>query len=142
MICFNVNFNYNTYSAQEVEKLKQKLISAEKRQQSIIEAFKKTSKDFREVCYILTGYRIDALKQNIYRLSHVYADSPNDNLLFEWAETDRGIKLLENDYSEKLTDLLQTYLKQHDSFPAFLASLTLDLFHKQTHVANINQSTF
>jgi mitotic spindle assembly checkpoint protein MAD1 len=116
----------------EVEKLKQKLSSAEKRQQNIIDAFKKTSKEFREVCYILTGYRIDFLKQNTYRLSHIYAESPNDILLFEW-DTDRTIKLLENSYSEKLKESVQTYLAQHDSFPAFLASLTLDLFRKQTH---------
>jgi mitotic spindle assembly checkpoint protein MAD1 len=116
----------------EVEKLQQKLSSAEKRQQNIIDAFKKTSKEFREVCYILTGYRIDFLKQNTYRLSHIYAESPNDILLFEW-DTDRTIKLLENGYSEKLKESVQTYLAQHDSFPAFLASLTLELFRKQTH---------
>lgn len=116
----------------EVEKLNRKLSSAEKRQQNIIEAFKKTSKEFREVCYVLTGFRIDSLKQNTYRLSHIYAESPNDILLFEW-DSDRTIKLLENSYSQKLKDSVQTYLTQHDSFPAFLASLTLELFRKQTH---------
>ncbi|XP_054168930.1 mitotic spindle assembly checkpoint protein MAD1-like [Oppia nitens] len=119
--------------SQELDKLKKQLTSAEKRQQNIIDAFKKTSKEFREVCYRLTGFKIDMLKQNKYRLTHMYADSPDDELLFE-CDTDRTIKIMENQYSDKLQESVNTYLTAHDSYPAFLASLTLDLFHKQTIV--------
>ncbi|CAG2158790.1 unnamed protein product [Oppiella nova] len=121
-------------NSQELEKLQKKLVSAEKSQQKIIDAFKRTSKEFREVCYRLTGFRIDLLKQNTYRLAHMYADSPDDVLMFESDGTDRTIKMLENQYSNKLQESVQTYLTAHDSFPAFLASLTLELFHKQTIV--------
>ncbi|CAG2121442.1 unnamed protein product [Medioppia subpectinata] len=121
-------------NSQELEKLQKKLSSAEKSQQKIIDAFKRTSKEFREVCYRLTGFRIDLLKQNTYRLAHMYADSADDVLLFE-CDSDRTIKMLENQYSNKLQDSVQTYLTTHDSFPAFLASLTLELFHKQTIVS-------
>ena len=64
----------------------------------------------------------------------MYADSPDDVLMFESDGTDRTIKMLENQYSNKLQESVQTYLTAHDSFPAFLASLTLELFHKQTIV--------
>ena len=118
--------------AQENEKLKQDIEKAEKRQKQIMDAFKKTSKEFREVCYILTGYRVDVLKQKIYKFSHVYAESPNDFLMFE-LEENGTMKLLETDYSKRISDLVQTFLTQYDSFPSFLAALTMDLFRKQTH---------
>ena len=119
-------------SRQELEKLQKQLASAQKRQQNIVEAFKKTSKEFREVCWRLTGFRIDLLKQqNTYRLSNIYSDSPEDFLLFE-LEANNTIKLLENEYSRRLSDSVNIYLTEHDSYPAFLASLTLDLFRKQT----------
>ncbi|KAF8787687.1 Mitotic spindle assembly checkpoint protein like [Argiope bruennichi] len=43
-----------------------------------------------------------------------------------------GIQLVETEYSKQVADKMQTYLHQHDSFPAFLASLTMDLFNQQT----------
>jgi mitotic spindle assembly checkpoint protein MAD1 len=47
------------------------------------EAFRITSREFRDVCYMLLGYRIDRVKPKLYRLSSMYAESPNDHLLFE-----------------------------------------------------------
>ncbi|RWS04299.1 mitotic spindle assembly checkpoint protein MAD1-like protein [Dinothrombium tinctorium] len=126
-------------SEEEVKELKQQLNIAEKKRVHIMEAFKKTSKEFREVVYILTGYRIDALKQKIYRLSHVYAESQNDVLLFE-LENNGNMKLQNNEYSEKLAPLINNYINKYDSFPAFLSALTMDLFQKQTHIQN--NSTF
>ena len=37
------------------------------------------------------------------------------------------IQLLENDFSARLSDLVEQYLYQHDSMPGFLAALTLRL---------------
>ena len=70
-------------SSEEVRKLQEQLQSVEIKKQRLMEAFKKTSQDFREVCYVLTGYRIDGLNDGKYRLSPVYADSPNGFLLFQ-----------------------------------------------------------
>ena len=42
-------------SSEEVKELKNQLKAAEIRKQRLIEAFKKTSSDFREVSYRLTG---------------------------------------------------------------------------------------
>jgi hypothetical protein len=36
---------------------------------------------------MLLGYRIDRIKPKLYRLSSMYAESPNDHLLFEVCKT-------------------------------------------------------
>ena len=57
-------------------------MSAELKNKRLMEAFKKTSQEIREVCYQLTGYKIDIPTSNQYRLTSMYAESPNDHLLF------------------------------------------------------------
>ena len=52
--------------SEEVAKMKEELEKAELRKQRLMEAFKKTSHDFREVVYQLTGYRIDVLVYGSY----------------------------------------------------------------------------
>ena len=63
--------------------MKAQLLSAELKNKRLMEAFKKTSQEIREVCYQLTGYRIDIPTSNQYRLTSMYAESPNDHLLFQ-----------------------------------------------------------
>lgn len=126
-------------NAHEVEILKRKLDEYEKRETKILTSFRKTSREFREVCYLLTGYRIDALKDGIYRLSHMYAESQSDVLLFEIAPHGE-IQLLKNDYTDKISKFVNTYLEQGDSFPAFLSSITLDLFKSSTQVFQVSMN--
>jgi len=52
----------------------------------LMEAFKKTSQEVREVCYHLTGYRIDIPTSSQYRIRSIYAESPNDFLMFQVGE--------------------------------------------------------
>jgi mitotic spindle assembly checkpoint protein MAD1 len=63
--------------------LKKELESKEKANQRLVEAFKKTSHEFREVCYQLLGYRLDFPSQNQYKLMSMYAESPEDFFLFK-----------------------------------------------------------
>ena len=56
-----------TIRSPQVEKLKDQLQSASVKNQRMMEAFKKTSLDFRELVYHLTGYRIDGYGDNQYR---------------------------------------------------------------------------
>ena len=42
------------------------------------------------------------------------------------------MQLLATAYSDTLADLIDAYLSQADSIPAFLASVSMDLFNKQT----------
>jgi len=42
------------------------------------------------------------------------------------------LQMLANTYSETFADLIEMYLHGADSIPAFLSSVTLQLFQKQT----------
>ena len=71
-------------SSQEVMELREQLKSKDLQKQRIIEAFQKTSQNFREVSLALTGYRIDGLQNTSqYRLTPVYAETQDDYLMFQ-----------------------------------------------------------
>ncbi|PFX26935.1 Mitotic spindle assembly checkpoint protein MAD1 [Stylophora pistillata] len=67
----------------EVEDFKAQLSSAEMKNQRLKEVFKKKIQEFREACYALTGYKIDVIRDNQYRLQSMYAERSSDDLLFE-----------------------------------------------------------
>ncbi|XP_014667600.1 PREDICTED: mitotic spindle assembly checkpoint protein MAD1-like [Priapulus caudatus] len=124
-------------SSKQVDEVKNQLQSLELKNKRLIEAFRKTSQEFREVCYMLLGYQIDMPCNSQYRLRSMYAESPDDHLLFQIQHQNKeGLQLLESEYMKTTTvkELMDTYLKQSNSIPAFLSSLTLDLFNKQTTI--------
>lgn len=122
-----------TNSSKEVTDLKEKLKSLEIQNQRLCEVFKKKSHDFRDAMYILFGYKIDVLSTNQYRLCSQYAFDPQDILLFQISSEDNGtMELLETPFSQTLTEFIDLHLKRHRSIPLFLASVTNDLFNKQT----------
>lgn len=47
------------------------------------QVFKKKIQEFREACYALTGYKVDVIRDNQYRLQSMYAERSTDDLLFE-----------------------------------------------------------
>ena len=63
--------------------LRNEVKSKETRIQRLTEAFKTTSQEFRDVCYMLLGFRIDRVKPGLYRLSSMYAESGEDHLIFK-----------------------------------------------------------
>lgn len=135
-VTLKIQQHVQEHDSSTIESLKKKLTTAEVRQKRLMEAFRKTSREFREVCFALLGYRVDMVVQNKYKLSHLYAESPEDYLMFEY-KSGGVAKLLETSYSATLTEMIDLYLKQHDSIPAFLSSLTLDLFSRQTFKINL-----
>ncbi|XP_075686461.1 mitotic spindle assembly checkpoint protein MAD1 isoform X3 [Rhinoderma darwinii] len=68
---------------QEVTELKKQVESAELKNQRLREVFQTKIHEFRTVCYMLTGYRIDITTENQYRLTSMYAEHKDDNLLFK-----------------------------------------------------------
>lgn len=112
----------------ELEKLNSDLNKALQNNAKLSETFKNISNTFRKTCYYLTGYQIDNLAQNRYRLTHNYDSS----IVLEFEVNNKNILLLENSTTEKHQEKIQTYLDEHQSYPAFLASFTLELFHRQT----------
>jgi mitotic spindle assembly checkpoint protein MAD1 len=128
-------------SAGQIEQLTKKVNELKAREDKILDSFKKTSREFREVCYLLTGYRIDPLKDDIFRLSHMYAEHEEDKLYFE-VKSDGTVNLLKNEFTDRYKEFISTYLEEADSFPAFLAAITLDLFKATTQMEmSMNMST-
>ena len=116
--------------AEKVQELKEQLEKADVRKQRLMEAFKKTSHDFREVVYHLTGYRIDVLSENKYRMLPLYAESQEDTLLFQKSKTGE-IQMLESEFSLELGELMEEHLERNNSIPMFLAGLIMQLYYKQ-----------
>ncbi|XP_076459747.1 mitotic spindle assembly checkpoint protein MAD1-like [Babylonia areolata] len=114
-----------------IQELKSQLAKEELRKQRLVEAFKKTSQEFRETCYQLLGYKIDMPCTGQYRLASMYSESPHDYLLFKQGQSGE-IQMLETDFSGRQQDKLETYLQNRDSIPALLSAITLDLFSQQT----------
>lgn len=126
--------------ANRIHELTQKVAELEERENKILDSVARTSREFREVCYLLTGYKLDVLKNRVYRLSHMYAEMEEDKLLFEITK-DGMVQLLKNDYCDRLSEFITTYLEHADSFPAFLASITLDLFKSSTQISETMDSS-
>ncbi|KAH3863656.1 hypothetical protein DPMN_026645, partial [Dreissena polymorpha] len=70
-------------SSKDIEEMRSQLSLAEMKNKRLMEAFKVKSQEVREVCYQLTGYKIDIPISNQYRLTSMYAESPSDFLLFQ-----------------------------------------------------------
>ncbi|XP_021932556.1 mitotic spindle assembly checkpoint protein MAD1 isoform X3 [Zootermopsis nevadensis] len=125
-----VNLRLAASSTQEVQELQEQVKSYETKLQRLKEAFKTTSQEYREVCYMLLGYKIDRIKSSLYRLSSMYAESQDDYLLFKLA--DGNPELLETPYSATLEQFINLHLKHQHSIPVFLSAITIDLFGHQT----------
>ncbi|XP_065397609.1 mitotic spindle assembly checkpoint protein MAD1 isoform X3 [Macaca fascicularis] len=120
-------------SSKEVAELKKQVESAELKNQRLKEVFQTKIQEFRKACYTLTGYQIDITTENQYRLTSLYAEHPGDCLIFK-ATSPSGSKmqLLETEFSHTVGELIEVHLRRQDSIPAFLSSLTLELFSRQT----------
>lgn len=125
-----VNARLATCNSQEIEELQKQVKSKDTKIQRLTEVYKATSQEFRDVCYMLVGYRIDRMKSGLYRLSSMYAESQDDHLIFKL--TDGNPELLETPYSLTLEDFINLHLKHQHSIPVFLSAITLDLFNRQT----------
>ena len=113
----------------EIESLSRKAAELKTREEKIITSFDICKQRFVDVCYRATGYKIEPLHENIYRLSHAYAEG---ELFFK---IENGIvELLGNEFTDHYSEFVRTYLEGADSFPSFLAAITLDLFRRKSMV--------
>lgn len=110
----------------QVDTLLRRITDFENRELKIRDSFRKTSSEFRTAIYLLTGYKVYALRGATYRLTHVYANR-DEELKFQVIR-DGTIKLLPTNMSKRFGSQFKTYVEEADSYPAFLASITLDLF--------------
>uniref|UniRef100_A0A8I3WZ94 Mitotic spindle assembly checkpoint protein MAD1 n=1 Tax=Callithrix jacchus TaxID=9483 RepID=A0A8I3WZ94_CALJA len=120
-------------SSKEVAELRKQVESAELKNQRLKEVFQTKIQEFRKACYTLTGYQIDITTENQYRLTSLYAEHQGDCLIFKaTGPSGSKMQLLETEFSRTVGELIEVHLRRQDSIPAFLSSLTLELFSRQT----------
>jgi hypothetical protein len=128
------------------------LPNPEKLIQRLKENFKEQIAFFREGVYMITGYKVEMLPNNsdrpVFRLRSVFAENEDDQLLIQWSkdfQKNRNIDPTNSATSAASLDILDTdlakilattpsyeYMSKFHSLPAFLASVQLSLFEKQT----------
>ncbi|GLV40114.1 Mitotic arrest-deficient 1 [Carabus blaptoides fortunei] len=118
-------------SSREVQSLREQLKSSEIKMQRLKDVFKSSSHEFRNVCYMLLGYKIDRMSSTQYALSSMYAEAPDDCLQFQ-LNPDGNLNLLETPFSATLEDMVDLHLRHQSSIPVFLSALTMDLFNRTT----------
>jgi mitotic spindle assembly checkpoint protein MAD1 len=123
-------------STEDVAELKKKADESELRIARLKEVFQKKISDFRRVVYLLFGFRIDLENNSRYRLSSMYAETQDDYLFFSFNEQMEFV-LHETDFTASLDPRVMGFLTKFRSIPAFVSTITLDLFHKQTIFATM-----
>ncbi|XP_045501604.1 mitotic spindle assembly checkpoint protein MAD1 [Colias croceus] len=115
---------------EDMQQLKQQLENSRIKLQRMKEEFTASAQEYRDVCYMLLGYKIDRTGHKNYRISNMYADTPDEYLTFTLCED--GIEMVHTDYSSTLEELVELHLHQHHSIPVFLSALTMELFTRTT----------
>ncbi|XP_045460678.1 mitotic spindle assembly checkpoint protein MAD1 [Harmonia axyridis] len=124
-------------STREVHLLKEEIKNKETQHTQMKEYFKSTMQEFRDVVYMLFGYKVDRNSKALYRLTSMYAESEEDVLCFQ-LNKDGLLELLETEFSSKLENMIDLHLRQQNSFPTFVSTLTLNLFSTRTMVTEQN----
>lgn len=81
--------------------------------------------------YLLFGYRVDRVNNSNYRISSMFAENEDEYLHFR-LNSNHELDMLETPYSVALSDMVNTYLVTQNSMPAFLSTLTMDLYNRTT----------
>ena len=116
-------------------------VNASKLHQRLKKQFREQIASYREGVYLLTGYKIEMQMeqtQPIFKVRSMFSDQEEDHLLFSWTERDGDGKLdiLSTDMAKIFfREPSFEYVTKFNSVPAFLASVNLSLFEKQTFVS-------
>ncbi|CAH2243011.1 mitotic spindle assembly checkpoint protein MAD1 [Pararge aegeria] len=120
----------NRACPEEMQQLRTKLEHSRIKLQRMKEEFTSSAQEYRDVCYMLLGYKIDRTGHKNYRISNMYAESSDEYLTFTLC--DEGIEMVHTDYSASLGELVELHLHHHHSIPVFLSALTMELFTRTT----------
>ncbi|KAL7472342.1 hypothetical protein ACHAXS_012663 [Conticribra weissflogii] len=121
-------------------------LDAQKLHKRLKERFKEQIGLFREGVYLITGFKIDMTCGDSdcprFKVRSIYGEREEDHLMFHWPKN-KGKDQLEA--APTSLDLMTTemarslmngpsgiYMTKFDSVPAFMASVTMNLFEKQT----------
>ncbi|XP_026763138.2 mitotic spindle assembly checkpoint protein MAD1 [Galleria mellonella] len=120
----------NVACPEEMQQLKQQLENSRIKLKRMKEEYTSCAQEYKDVVYMLLGYKIDRTGHNNYRISNMYAESAEEYLTFTLCED--GIEMVQTDYAETLSELVELHLQHHHSIPVFLSALTMNLFTRTT----------
>lgn len=115
---------------QEIEKQKEQ-------RNELADRLGRLSNSNRHTFSLLTGYKIHMLDEENYMLTHVYDPQTKRPLMIKMEKDKKHFHLQESQmdlqWCASLRDKINTYLEGEEdpSYPAFLSSITLDLYHDQ-----------
>jgi len=110
----------------------------EKLNKRLKENFKEQIGLFREGVYLMTGYKVDMLpgtERPTFRVRSVFAEREDDHFLLQWPKGSNvtSLDILNTDFAKVVaTTPSYEYMTKCHSLPAFMASVQLTLFEKQT----------
>lgn len=110
----------------------------EKLNKRLKENFKEQISLFREGVYLMTGYKVDMLPgtdRPTFRVRSIFAEREDDHLMLKWPKTEQvsSLDILNTDFAKVLsTTPSYDYMTKFHNLPAFMASVQLSLFEKQT----------
>jgi mitotic spindle assembly checkpoint protein MAD1 len=113
-------------------------VDPNKLHQRLKESFKEQIGRFREGVYLMTGYKVDMIPGNdrpMFRVRSIFAEREEDHLMLKWPDGDNvsSLDILNTDMAKVLTTTPSyDYMTKFHSLPAFMASVQLSLFEKQT----------
>ncbi|KAJ1971936.1 coiled-coil domain-containing protein mad1 [Dimargaris xerosporica] len=116
--------------------LQAELAQRDKRLARLKEVWQAKAQEMREAIYSLLGYRLDFLENGRVRLVSMYSAAEDHSFIFTSNQHDSGTLELagggNTDYVKSLEPLIQFWVVERRSIPAFLATVTLELFDKTT----------
>jgi len=114
-------------------------VDVQKLHSRLKEQFRNQIALFRQGVYLITGYKIDMMSKDnetqIFTVKSVYFEREDDSIMFKWNPKKKKDKL--DMLSTDMAHLLMkgssgVYVKDHGSWPGFMASVTLQLFDDTT----------
>ncbi|KAK9710114.1 coiled-coil domain-containing protein mad1 [Basidiobolus ranarum] len=127
---------YQSYAnlQNENRRLEDQVAEKEKRMMRLKEVWKAKAQEYREAVYSLLGYKFDFLENGRVRLSSIYASQDDHSFIFTSGDNDSGTMQLigggNTEYMRSLHNMIQFWVVERGSIPAFLSSVTLELFDK------------
>jgi len=115
-------------------------VDPNKLHQRLKQSFKEQISRYREGVYLMTGYKMEMIPDNdryTFKVRSVFAERERDYLVFQWPEGKEvtSLDLLNTEYAKLLTKSPSyEYMTRFHSLPAFLSSVQLTLFEKQTMI--------
>ncbi|RUS21761.1 spindle assembly checkpoint component Mad1 [Endogone sp. FLAS-F59071] len=92
--------------------------------------------EYREAVHSLLGYKLDFLENGRVRLKSMYSEADDHSFIFTSNDGDMGMMKLagggNTEYMNSMQNQIRFWVNERDSIPAFLSSVTLELFDRTT----------